>query len=118
MTDPPHVGPLPVKTPVNSFLSFLYIPKRKPISRAPTPISPAGTSVSGPICRNSSHMNAWQKRITSKSVLPLGSKSEPPFAPPIGRVVSAFLNTCSKGGSHFDPKSEDHTSEPHSHFNL
>ena len=27
---------------------------------------------------------------------PLGLKSEPPFAPPIGSVVSEFLNVCSK----------------------
>ena len=40
-------------------------------------------------------MNDWQKRITSSSLLPLGSKSEPPLPPPIGSVVSAFLNTCS-----------------------
>ena len=42
--EPPQVSPLPVSTPVNSFRSFLYIPKRKPISRPPTPMSPAGTS--------------------------------------------------------------------------
>ncbi len=41
-------------------------------------------------------MNAWQKRITSASVLPFGSKSDPPLPPPIGSVVSEFLNTCSK----------------------
>ena len=41
-------------------------------------------------------MKLWQKRMTSLSLLPLGSKSEPPLPPPIGRVVSAFLKTCSK----------------------
>ena len=40
-------------------------------------------------------MKDWQKRITSPSDLPLGSKSEPPFPPPIGRVVRLFLKTCS-----------------------
>ena len=40
-------------------------------------------------------MKLWQKRITSASDLPLGLKSEPPFAPPMGRVVRAFLKVCS-----------------------
>src|SRR5258705_9537786 len=58
-------------------------------------MSPAGTSVSGPMCRLSSVMKLWQKRMTSLSLLPLGSKSDPPLPPPIGSVVSEFLNTCS-----------------------
>ena len=41
-------------------------------------------------------MKAWQKRITSALLFPRGEKSEPPFAPPIGRVVKAFLKVCSK----------------------
>ncbi len=41
-------------------------------------------------------MNDWQNRRISDSLLPLGSKSEPPLAPPMGRVVSEFLNVCSK----------------------
>ena len=41
-------------------------------------------------------MKAWQKRITSLSDLPLGSKSEPPLAPPIGVPVKEFLKICSK----------------------
>ena len=41
-------------------------------------------------------MKAWQKRMISASDLPTGSKSAPPLAPPIGNVVSAFLNVCSK----------------------
>src|ERR1017187_1063636 len=40
-------------------------------------------------------MKLWQKRITSLSLLPLGSKSEPPLPPPMGSVVSEFLKTCS-----------------------
>lgn len=59
-------------------------------------MSPAGTSASAPMLRHSSLTNAWQKRITSMSLFPLGEKSEPPFAPPIARVVSEFLNVCSK----------------------
>ena len=59
-------------------------------------MSPAGTSVSDPTWRNSSLTKAWQKRITSPGLLPFGSKSEPPLPPPIGKVVSAFLNVCSK----------------------
>ncbi len=59
-------------------------------------MSPAGTSTSGPMWRYSSVMNAWQKRMTSASLLPRGSKSEPPFAPPIGRVVRLSLKDCSK----------------------
>ena len=34
--------------------------------------------------------------MTSVSDFPFGSKSDPPFPPPIGRVVKAFLKTCSK----------------------
>jgi len=41
-------------------------------------------------------MKLWQKRITSPSDLPLGSKSEPPLPPPIGRPVREFLKICSK----------------------
>jgi len=44
----------------------------------------------------SSAMKAWQKRITSMSLLPFGSKSAPPLPPPMGRVVREFLKTCSK----------------------
>ena len=87
--------PFPVKTPVNSFLSLLYCPNIYPISLLPTPISPAGTSVFGPICLDSSVINDWQNFITSLSDFPLGLKSEPPFPPPIGKVVKEFLNICS-----------------------
>ena len=96
ISDPPHEAPFPVKTPVKVLFSFLYIPNINPISLAPTPMSPAGTSVLCPICRYSSVIKAWQKRMISLSDFPLGSKSDPPFPPPIGRVVSEFLNTCSK----------------------
>ena len=41
-------------------------------------------------------MKLWQKRITSASDLPFGSKSEPPLPPPMGRVVREFLRICSK----------------------
>ena len=41
-------------------------------------------------------MKDWQKRITSLSLLPLGSKSEPPLPPPMESVVRLFLKTCSK----------------------
>jgi hypothetical protein len=41
-------------------------------------------------------MKLWQKRMTSLSDLPFGSKSEPPLPPPMGRVVRAFLKICSK----------------------
>lgn len=50
----------------------------------------------GPMWRYSSVMKDWQKRITSLSLLPRGSKSEPPLPPPIGSVVKAFLKICSK----------------------
>ena len=40
-------------------------------------------------------MKLWQKRITSLSDFPFGSKSDPPLPPPIGRVVKLFLKTCS-----------------------
>jgi len=39
---------------------------------------------------------AWQNLITSASDFPLGSKSEPPFAPPMGKVVRGFLKICTK----------------------
>src|SRR5512133_836919 len=93
--EPPQLLPFPVRTPVCSPASLLYIPYRNPISRPPTPISPAGTSVSGPIYFHNSSINAWQKRITSALDFPFGSKSDPPFPPPIGRVVRAFLKICS-----------------------
>ena len=54
INDPPHETPLPVKTPVNSFFNLLYCPNIYPISLPPTPISPAGISVLGPICLNNS----------------------------------------------------------------
>src|SRR4029077_3505641 len=95
ISEPPQLSLLPVNTPVNSFARRLYCPKRYPISRPPTPMSQAGTSVLAPTCRNSSVINDWQKRITSVSDFPLGSKSAPPFPPPIGRPVSEFLKTCS-----------------------
>ena len=41
-------------------------------------------------------MKLWQKRMTSSSLLPLGSKSLPPLAPPMGRVVRLFFRICSK----------------------
>ena len=67
-------------------------------------MSPAGTSVFGPICRYSSFMNDWQNRITSWSLLPFGSKSEPPLPPPRGSVVNAFLKTCSKARNFSKPR--------------
>ena len=60
-------------------------------------MSPAGTSVFGPMWRNSSLMKLWQKRITSLSLLPLGSKSEPPLPPPMGSVVRAVLEDLLEG---------------------
>ena len=33
--------------------------------------------------------------MISRSDFPLGSKSEPPLPPPIGKPVSAFLKICS-----------------------
>src|SRR5437667_9571971 len=95
MREPPQLSPLPVNTPVNSFARRLYCPKRYPISRPPTPMSPAGTSVFGPTCRNNSVMKDWQDRMTSLSDFPFGSKSEPTLPPPIDQLVSEFLNSCS-----------------------
>ena len=59
-------------------------------------MSPAGTSVFGPMYLFSSIMKLWQKRMTSASDLPFGSKSLPPFAPPMGKPVRLFLKICSK----------------------
>ena len=47
----------------------------------PTPMSPAGTSTSGPMWRQSSFMKLWQKRMISVSLRPLGLKSLPPLPP-------------------------------------
>ena len=66
---------------------------------SPTPRSPAGTSVEGPMCLYNSVMKAWQKRITSASDLPVGSKFAPPLPPPIGRPVRLFLKICSNPGT-------------------
>ena len=77
-------------------VSFFAMPAMKPISRSPTPMSPAGTSVSAPRWRTSPVASAWQKRMTSASLLPWGSKSAPPLPPPSGSEVSAFFSVCSK----------------------
>ena len=55
---PPQFNPFPVKTPEFSCCSFLYIPYINPISLPPVPISPAGTSVLGPIIRHNSNIKA------------------------------------------------------------
>ena len=94
-TNPGPTYPLPVNTPVKELDNLLYYPNRYPTSRPPTPISPAGTSVSGPMCLKSSVIKDWQKRITSESDFPLGSKSDPPLPPPIGNPVRLFLKICS-----------------------
>jgi hypothetical protein len=63
------------------FISQSFIlTKHKSTSSSNTDI-PAGTSVFAPICLDNSVMKLWQKRITSLSDLPLGSKSAP-FPPP------------------------------------
>ena len=59
-------------------------------------MSPAGTSVSAPMCFANSVIKAWQNFIISISDFPFGSKSAPPFPPPIGSVVKLFLKVCSK----------------------
>ena len=48
---PPNSSPLPVSTPSKVPVMRLYWPNMKPISRAPTPMSPAGTSTLGPTWR-------------------------------------------------------------------
>ena len=52
------------------------------------------------MCLQSSVMKAWQKRMTSLSDLPLGSKSQPPLPPPIGSVVRLFFKICMNGTRH------------------
>ena len=49
-------------------------------------------------------MNDWQNRMTSPSDFPWGSKFAPPLPPPMGRPVSAFLNTCSKARNFSRPR--------------
>jgi hypothetical protein len=67
--------------------SVFILTKHKSTSLPPTPI--AGTSVFAPMCLDNSVMKLWQKRITSLSDLPLGSKSAPPF-PPSAMWLSYF----------------------------
>jgi hypothetical protein len=52
-------------------------------------------------------MKDWQKRMTSASDRPLGSKSEPPLPPPMGMPVSAFLKICSKPRNFTIPRSTE-----------
>src|SRR5690606_15167758 len=61
----------------------------------------------GPITLQSSITKDWQKRIISACDLPLGAKSEPPLPPPIGNVVSAFLNVCSNPKNFSEDKDTD-----------
>jgi hypothetical protein len=49
-----------------------------------------------PMCLLSSLMKDTQNLRISLSDLPLGSKSQPPLAPPMFRPVRAFLKICSK----------------------
>ncbi len=51
----------------------------KPISRAPVPMSPAGTSVSAPMYLQSSVIKLWQNAMISLSDFPFGSKFETTF---------------------------------------
>jgi hypothetical protein len=73
----------------------LYCPNKNQISLPPTQISPAGTSVFTQICLYNSDIKLWQNFITSLSDFHFGLKSLQPFQPHIGRVVRAFLKTCS-----------------------
>ena len=85
----------------------MYWRYKKPISLPPTPISPAGTSVSAPIYLQSSVIKLWQNAITSLSDFPLGSKSDPPLPPPIGSPVREFLKICSKPRNLIIPRFTD-----------
>ena len=49
-------------------------------------------------------MKLWQKSMTSRSLLPLGSKLDPPWAPPRGSVVRLFLKTCPKASDFMIPR--------------
>ena len=46
--------------------------------------------------RYSSVMKLWQNAMTSRSLLPLGSKSEPPLPPPMGRPGQRVLEALLK----------------------
>jgi len=60
-----------------------------------TILTPAAKRTSASSCLLSSVMNDMQNRRISLSDLPFGSKSDPPFPPPIERPVKAFLKVCS-----------------------
>ncbi len=72
--EPPHVRPLPESgRRIEAVLEALVLAEHV-ADRGLTPMSPAGTSVSRPTA-GGSVMKDWQKRMTSASDLPLGSKS-------------------------------------------
>src|SRR2546430_15360346 len=91
MSEPPQFRPLPVRTPVNSLRRRLYWPKRKPISRPPTPMSPAGTSVFGPMWRGGPRLKVRQERLTPPAPFPLRAEEAPPLPPPPRRGVGGVL---------------------------
>ena len=64
-------------------------------------MSPAGMSVSAPMCLLSSRMKAKQNLRISLSDLPLGSKSAPPLPPPMFTVliVSFIVESAPATGS-------------------
>jgi len=59
----------------------LVLPEKEADFAPATPMSPAGTSVSGPMWRKSSLMKLWQNRMTSLSLFPFGRSPNRPCRP-------------------------------------
>ena len=88
----PNSGPCRSNT--GELVSKPLVAEHKTNLRLPTPISPAGTSVSGPICRCNRHKTLAEFRLHSQTC-PWG-QSRSLLPPPIASVVKLFLKTCSK----------------------
>ena len=103
----PSSAPCPSAPPKTRFSASCTARTKTRSPAPPTPMSPAGTSVSGPMCRNSSLMKPGRNASLRYRDLPLGLKSDPPLPPPIGSVVRLFLNTCSNARNFNMPRFTD-----------
>jgi len=75
--------PLPVRTPVNSLRRRLYWPNMKPISRPPTPMSPAERRCRADVALQFGH-EALTEAHDFGVALAFGIESEPPLPRPWG----------------------------------
>jgi hypothetical protein len=83
--------PLPVSTPVNSLRkAFVLSVHVTNFAATNANVTSRYVGIGTNVALQFGH-EAWQKRITSLSDFPFGSKSEPPLPPPIGKVVKAVF---------------------------